>query len=153
MHSLNRCKALLYAGLVAIGLVCAAAQAAEFKNVGQGPVILYDAPSVHGMKLYIAPRGMPVEVVMNFGAWSKVRDVMGDVCWLEARQLVDRKNIVVRALNAKIRRNADDGADVVFTADKGVLLEVVDTVVPGWVRVKHADGSIGFVKTGDVWGI
>ena len=148
-----RSAAVLFTAVAAMMLSSSAASGADFKNVGAGPVILYDAPSIHGMKLYIAPRGMPVEVVVNYGAWSKVRDVVGDVSWLETRQLVDRKNIVVRALSAKIRRNADDAADIVFTADKGVVLEVVDTVVPGWVRVKHADGSIGFVKVGDVWGV
>jgi hypothetical protein len=42
---------------------------------------------------------------------------------------------------------------VVFSADKGVLLEVIDTVIPGWVKVKHVDGATGFVKASDVWGV
>ena len=29
--------------------------AVEFKNIGAAPVIMYDAPSVRGQKLYIAP--------------------------------------------------------------------------------------------------
>lgn len=127
--------------------------AVEYKNIGTSPVIMYDAPSTRGQKLFIAPRGMPVEVVINYGAWSKVRDFAGDLSWIETRQLSDRKNIVVRSINAKIRQSADDGADIVFSADKGVLLELVDTVVPGWVKVKHADGAIGYVKLSDVWGV
>ena len=133
--------------------VTSASFAADFKNIGAGPVIMYDAPSVRGQKLYIAPHGMPVEVVISYGAWVRVRDVTGDLSWIEARQLAERKNIVVRNLNAKIRQNADEAAEVVFSADKGVLLEVVDTVVPGWVKVKHADVAIGFVRSGDVWGV
>ena len=136
--------------------VCSAANgafAADFKNIGAGPVIMYDAPSVRGQKLYIAPKGMPVEVVINYGAWSRVRDLAGDLSWIESKQLSERKNIVVRTLSAKIRQNADESADIMFTADKGVLLEIVDTVIPGWVKVKHADGSVGFVRVGDVWGV
>jgi SH3-like domain-containing protein len=129
------------------------ALAVEYKNIGASPVIMYDAPSTRGQKLFIAPRGMPVEVVINYGAWSKVRDFAGDLSWIESKQLADRKNIVVRNINAKIRQNADDSADVVFSADKGVLLEIVDTVIPGWVKVKHADGATGFVKLSDVWGV
>ena len=129
------------------------ALAVEYKNIGASPVIMYDAPSTRGQKLFIAPRGMPVEVVINYGAWSKVRDFAGDLSWIESKQLADRKNIVVRNINAKIRQNADDSADVVFSADKGVLLELVDTVIPGWVKVKHADGATGFVKLSDVWGV
>jgi SH3-like domain-containing protein len=127
--------------------------AADFKNIGAGPVIMYDAPSVRGQKLFLAPHGMPVEVVISYGAWSRVRDVAGDLSWIESRQLAERKNIVVRNLSAKIRQNADESADVIFTADKGVLLEVIDTVIPGWVKVKHADGTSGFVRAGDVWGV
>ena len=127
--------------------------AVEFKNIGATPVIMYDAPSIRGQKLYIAPRGMPVEVVINYGTWSKVRDLAGDLSWIESKQLSERKNIVVRTINAKIRLNPDESADILFTADKGVLLELVDAITPGWVKVKHADGATGFVRQADVWGV
>jgi SH3-like domain-containing protein len=140
--------------LLAAYAIVNSANAADFKNIGAGPVIMYDAPNSRlGQKLYIAPHGMPVEVVINYLNWSKVRDFAGDLSWVETRQLSDRKNIVVRTINAKIRVNANDDADVVFSADKGVLLEVVDTVIPGWVKVKHADGSMGFIRASDVWGV
>jgi SH3-like domain-containing protein len=129
-----------------------AASAAEFKNIGAGPVIMYDAPSVRGQKLFIAPNGMPVEVVMNYAAWSKIRDSVGDLSWVETKQLVERKNIVVRNISAKIYASPDETSDVVFSADKGVLLELIETT-PGWVKVKHADGVMGFVKSSDVWGV
>jgi len=149
MKSLNRAAVLALLACVWAG----PSQAAEFKNIGTAPVIMYDAPSVRGQKLFIAPRGMPVEVVINYGAWSRVRDFAGDLSWIETKQLSERKNILVRNLSAKIRQNADDSSDVLFTADKGVLLEVVDTAVPGWVKVKHADGAVGFIKISDVWGV
>jgi len=149
MKSISR---FVFFVLIALGSL-QSAWAVEFKNIGGTAVIMYDAPSSRGQKLYIAPKGMPVEVVINYGAWSKVRDFAGDLSWIETKQLSDRKNIVVRNINAKIRQNADESADVLFSADKGVLLEVVDTVVPGWVKVKHADGTTGFIKLSDVWGV
>ena len=135
------------------GISVNAAEAADFKNIGPAPVIMVDAPSARGQKLFIAPRGMPVEVVINYGAWSKVRDVTGDLCWVETKQLTERKNILVRSLNAKIHSSADDAAPMVFSADKGVMLELVEPPVAGWAKVKHVDGSIGFVRLGDVWGV
>ena len=136
--------------------VCAyagGAFAAEFKNIGPSPTIMYDAPSTRGQKLFIAPRGMPVEVIIHYGGWTKVRDSAGDLSWIEAKQMTDRRNILVRNLNAKIRANADESSDVVFSADKGVLLELVDSNNPGWIKVKHTDGPIGYIKSSDVWGI
>jgi hypothetical protein len=41
----------------------------------------------------------------------------------------------------------------VITVDKGVLLELVDPQVTTWVKVRHRDGMIGFVKATEVWGI
>jgi SH3-like domain-containing protein len=66
-------------------LVTAPVQAMEFRSVGATPVIMYDAPSVKGGKVYVAPRGMPVEVIFTSGAWSKVRDMAGDLSWVESR--------------------------------------------------------------------
>ncbi|MES2103334.1 MAG: SH3 domain-containing protein, partial [Pseudomonadota bacterium] len=64
---------LLLPLLAGLSLLAGAAHALEFKAVGASPVILYDAPSTKGGKLYVAPRGMPVEVILTYGTWSKVR--------------------------------------------------------------------------------
>lgn len=134
-------------------LFSGAAQALEFRSVGATPVIMYDAPSAKGGKLYVAPRGMPVEVVFTSGAWSKVRDMSGDLSWVESKDLITRRSLVVRAANAKIRASADDAAPLVFSADKNVLLEMAEPAVAGWVKVKHRDGQLGYVKVNEVWGL
>lgn len=138
--------------ILAVCLLASSSFAAEFKNVGAAPAIMYDAPTTRGQKQFVAPRGMPVEVVIKYSAWSKVRDLAGDLSWVESKKLVDRKNIQVRNLNAKIYSASNESSDVVFSADKGVLLEVVDLSTPGWVKVKHVDGSSGYIKLSDVWG-
>lgn len=136
-------------------LLCtgALAQPLEFRAVGASPVVMYDAPSAKGGKLYVAPRGMPVEVVFTSGAWSKVRDMSGEMSWVESKDLIARRNLVVRAANAKIRASADEAAALVFSADKHVLLEMAEPASGGWVKVKHRDGQLGFVKVGEVWGL
>ncbi|MES2758111.1 MAG: SH3 domain-containing protein [Pseudomonadota bacterium] len=134
-------------------LASGAGAAFDFKTVGAAPAILYDAPSVKGGKLFIAPRGMPVEVVLSYGDWVKVRDVAGDMAWTEAKLLSARRNVVVRNPNAKVRATADDAAAAIMTADKGVLLELVDPQGGNWVKVRHKDGIAGFIKAADVWGI
>ncbi len=144
---------LLLPLLAGLSLLAGAAHALEFKAVGASPVILYDAPSTKGGKLYVAPRGMPVEVILTYGTWSKVRDMAGDLSWIESKELVARRNVVVRAANAKVRAAADESSAVVFSADKNVLLEMVEPGTGGWLKVKHKDGQIGYVKTSEVWGV
>ena len=141
---------LLAAGLV---LVSSAACAFDFKTIGARPAVLYDAPSAKGAKLYIAPSGMPVEVVLSYGDWVKVRDAAGDMAWTESRGLSAKRNVIVRAASAKVRAAADDNAAVVLVADKYVLLELVDPEPGPWVRVRHRDGLTGYVKAADVWGV
>lgn len=141
--------ALLSAGLLGLS---GAAQALEFKSVGSAPAILYDAPSSKGRKVFVAPRGMPVEVVLTYGEWTKVRDAAGSLAWMESKTLSPRRNVVVGAGGARVRESAAEAAPLVFTAERGVLLEYLDATNPGWVRVRHADGQAGFVRAGEVWG-
>ncbi|MEN3295335.1 MAG: hypothetical protein V7642_4588 [Burkholderiales bacterium] len=102
--------------------------------------------------MFIAPPGMPVEVVLTYGDWSKVRDAGGDLSWVESKTLTPKRNVVVIANSARVRAAADDSAQVVFTAEKSVLLDLLDTAGAGWLRVKHRDGQGGFVKAAEVWG-
>ena len=134
-------------------LASAGAHALEFKSVGSAPAILYDAPSIKGGKLFIAPRGMPVEIVLTYGDWVKVRDMSGDLAWTEAKSLAARRNVIVRNAGARVRSAAEEGATAVMSADKGVLLELSDTQPGGWVKVRHKDGISGYIKASDVWGI
>jgi SH3-like domain-containing protein len=129
-----------------------AVQALEFKTVGATPAVLYDAPSAKGRKVFAAPRGMPVEVVLTYGAWTKVRDAAGDLSWIESKMLTPKRNVIVSAASARVRETTADSAAIAFTADKGVLLELVDPVAAGWVKVRHRDGQGGFVRASEVWG-
>ena len=134
-------------------LAAAGAQAFDFKTIGAAPAILYDAPSLRGGKLFIAPRGMPVEVVLSYGEWVKVRDASGDMAWTEAKLLSAKRNVVVRVTGAKVRPTADDSGIPLMTADKGVLLELADPHASTWVKVRHKDGIIGYIKAIEIWGI
>lgn len=134
-------------------LASAASHAVDFKTVGAAPVILYDAPSAKGGKLYVAPRGMPLEVVLSYGEWVKVRDASGEMAWTEAKGLSAKRNVVARAANIKVRASPDDTASAILLVDKGVLLEMSEQPSSGWVKVRHKDGQSGYVKTSEVWGL
>ncbi len=134
-------------------LAAAGSQAFDFKTVGAAPAILYDAPSTKGGKLFIVPRGTPLEVVLTYGDWVKVRDLSGELAWTEAKGLSAKRNVIVRSVNVKVRATADDNGAPVFIADKGVLLELVESAAGGWVKVRHRDGLTGFIKNTDIWGL
>lgn len=146
-------KSVRLAVLAAVLLpVASSVYALEFKSIGAAPAVLYDAPSPKGRKMFVAPRGMPVEVVLTYGEWTKVRDARGDLAWVESKLLAPRRSVVVSAASARVRASAEDNAAITFTADKGVLLEMVDPAVAGWIKVRHRDGLTGYVRAAEVWG-
>jgi SH3-like domain-containing protein len=114
---------------------------------------MYDAPSARGMKIYVAPAGMPVEIILTSGAWCRVRDMNGDLSWVEAKDLIPRRNLIVKTATARIRVAPEESASMVFSADKNVLLEMAEPAIGAWVKVKHRDGQTGFVRTSEVWGL
>jgi SH3-like domain-containing protein len=130
-----------------------AVSAFDFKSVGAPSVILYDTPSPKGTRMYVAPRGMPLQVVSSYGEWVKVRDANGELAWTEAKGLSARRNVVVRTPGAKVFSGPDETSQVLMTADKGVVLELVDPTALTWIRVRHRDGIQGYVRSNDVWGL
>jgi SH3-like domain-containing protein len=128
-----------------------AAFAQEFKSVSVNAAIMYDAPSANAKRVFIAPRGMPVQVVSVVEPFVKVRDMSGDTAWVDRRSLGNNRSLVALG-TATLRAAAQDSAALVVQVERGVTLEMLDTPTAGWVRVKHSDGQTGFVKTSEVWG-
>lgn len=114
---------------------------------------VYDAPSVKAKPLFVVLAGTPVELVVSLEGWSKVRDSRGDLTWVEKKYLADKRNVIVRVDRAQVRAVADDKAALVFEAERDVVLELVEAVPGGWVKVRHRDGQSGFLKAPQVWGL
>ena len=143
-----RLTALVFCVAAALALPAAAI---EYRTVDTATV-LYDAPSQRGVKLFVIRRGTPVEVVVNIEGWSKVRDAEGGLAWIEKKYLSERRTVIVRADRAEIRQKAEEGAPLVFEADRNVALDYLETVPGGWIKVRHADGASGFVRASQIWG-
>ncbi|HVF63561.1 MAG TPA: SH3 domain-containing protein [Casimicrobiaceae bacterium] len=136
------------------------AHGAEYKVTGEQPTVLYDGPSTKAKPLFLYGRDVPVEVIVTLEGWSKVRDAGGTIGWIDRKSLSDKRVVVVRTPLADVRAAAEDGAPIVFRAERDVLLEMVEaasspaaTAVPGWLRVRHRDGATGFVRIGQVFGL
>ena len=69
---MNRLRLLAVAAILPAVVM---AQSFNFKAIGDAPAVMYDAPTQKGIKRFIAPPGMPVEVVHVSGEWTKVRDL------------------------------------------------------------------------------
>jgi len=92
-------------------------------------------------------------VVVRLEGWIKVRDAEGSLAWVEKKVLGDRRTVVVTAARGEIRQADKAEAPLVFEADKWVALDFVEAASPGWVKVRHKDGTTGFIKAAQIWGL
>jgi SH3-like domain-containing protein len=138
---------------VVILVACAPAGAAEFRSVAGNAAVLYDAPSVKAKKLHILGPNYPVEAVVVVEGWIKIRDASGELAWIEARNLSERRTVMVKVKLADIRQAANDAAPLAFQAEQNVLLDLNELTGTGWARVTHRDGQSGFIRLNQVWGV
>lgn len=115
--------------------------------------IAYDAPSTQSNKLYVMGQGYPVEVIVNLGAWLKVRDQRSGLSWVEGKDL-DKKRMVLVTDNTDIKAAESLESKLLATIEKDVVLELLSPKInKGWVKVKHRDGIMGYVQSSAIWGL
>lgn len=129
-----------------------AARAVDYASVADSSAILYDAPSIKAKKMFVVSRYWPMELVVSLDAWVKVRDSSGSLTWIERRALGSQRFVLVTATLAVVRQAPEENAAVVMQARQQVALELLESTGTGWLKVRHADGLTGYIKTADVWG-
>lgn len=141
--------AMVAAGALGTG----SAMAADLRSVSERAAVLYDAPSARAKKLYVVGQHYPLEVVVNLDTWVKVRDVSGEMTWIEKKSLSERRTLIVTVAMADVRQAADEKSALVFQAREGVILELAEIGVAGWIRVQHRDGQGGYIRGNQLWGL
>ncbi|MSP86265.1 MAG: hypothetical protein EXR38_02930 [Methylotenera sp.] len=127
--------------------------ALDFRSVAVPKAVLYDAPSNAAKKVWLLSQNYPVEIVVNLGDWLKIRDAQGSLHWVEAKQLSNKRTVMVTASKAEIRQTADLASSLVASVEKDVVLEVADVKLNnGWLKVKHRDGAMGYILISSIWG-
>jgi SH3-like domain-containing protein len=146
-------RPLLGGTLLVAGLLPTAAPALDFRSVAVDRAVLYDGPTLQAKKLFVVSRYYPLEVIVTQGPWVKVRDGAGGLSWVEKKDLGDARMVVVTAARGDIRKAAEAGAPLVFQAERGVALELVEKAAGGWAKVRHRDGQAGYIRIDQVWGL
>ena len=147
-----RTRHLAVAALL-LALLPAAAAAVEFRSIAPPKAVLYDAPSEAGGKRYVIGHGYPVEVIVDLGAWIKVRDNQGGLSWIEAKQLGTKRTVLVVQPQVEMRQAADAASGVVAHLEKDVVVDLIEAPGNGWIKVKHRDGLVGYIPTAAAWGL
>jgi len=150
-------KFLKYSGVISVlfGAFLATANAVhalDYVSVADSSAILYDANSTKAKKLFVVSRYTPLELVVNLKDWIKVRDSSGTMAWIERRAVSDKRYVVVTVPLATVRQAPEPNAPVLFQVMQNVAMESLGINGGGWIKARHQDGSIGFMKSIEVWG-
>ena len=129
-----------------------AARAVEYVSVSESSAILYDAPSSKAKKLFVVNRYMPLEQIVTLDGWVKVRDRSGGLYWVEQRVLSNKRYVFALLPLVDVRAEPDIGAARIFQVRRQVALERLESTGTGWIKVRHQDGNVGYVRSTEVWG-
>ena len=126
--------------------------AVDYVSVSESNAILYDAPSIKAKKLFVVNRYMPLEQIVTLDGWVKVRDRSGGLYWVEQRVLSNKRYVFALLPLVDVRAEPDIGAARIFQVRQQVALERLESTGTGWIKVRHQDGNVGYVRSTEVWG-
>jgi SH3 domain protein len=95
---------------------------------------------------------MPLEQVVTLESWVKVRDRSGRLYWVEKSALSSKRYVFALLPLVDVRAAPNRGSARVFQVRQQVALEYINSTGTGWIRVRHQDGNIGYVRSAEVWG-
>jgi SH3 domain protein len=141
-----------WAALLALLSCASAVHAVEYVSVSESNAILYDAPSINAKKLFVVNRYMPFEQIVTLDSWVKVRDHSGGLYWVEKRQLSNKRYVFALLPLVDVHAKPDSASPRMFQVRQQVALERIESTGTGWIKVRHLDGNVGYVRSTDVWG-
>jgi len=118
--------------------------AAEKANVRSGPGTEHEI-------LWVVGRYYPFDIIKKYGPWYKIRDFEEDIGWIHKSLLKDVPAVTVTGTRVNIREGPGKNFKILFQAEKGVSFKLLKRQKK-WLKVKHADGEVGWIIKSLVWG-
>lgn len=148
MNKLTK-KVLLFTLLPLI--LCAGTASAKRLSVAVDKANVRSGPGTNHETLWSVGKYYPVDIIKKSGNWYRVRDFEGDIGWIHRRLLKEIRAVIVKSDIVNVRKGAGTGFRILFQAEKGVSFKVLKRKKK-WLKVRHADGDVGWVHRSLVWG-
>lgn len=95
-------------------------------------------------------RGMPVEVLQEYGIWRRIRDVEGVQGWVNGHLLSGERGAIVVGQTRLLRVRPEDSAPGVWRVEPGVVARIV--LCEGlWCQL-NIGGKSGWIRREEFWG-
>ena len=96
-------------------------------------------------------KGLPVEVVREYGIWRQVRDIGGTVGWMNKQLIAGVRTAVVTGAVRTMFAAADLQSNAVWRIAPGAIVRVV-LCDQAWCRVDRG-GKSGYILRAQLWGV
>ncbi len=97
-------------------------------------------------------QGLPVEIILEYDTWRKIRDIDGSEGWVHQSLLSGARNgIVVGDEQVALRRKPDLDSGVLAYVEPQVVVRL-EKCTPGWCLM-NAAGYKGWAQKYKVWGV
>lgn len=114
-------------------------------NVRRGPSL------THRIDWVFTRRGMPLEVIGEFGHWRRVRDRDGMGGWMHYTLLSGARTGLVEVDLSPVYARADTGSPVNAWLEAGVIVSI-DSCALDWCKVR-VEGVKGWMVKQALWGV
>lgn len=96
-------------------------------------------------------KGLPVEIVREYGIWRQVRDIGGSIGWMNKQLISGNRTAVVTGTVRTMFGTPDVAGRAVWRIAPGTIVRVI-LCSDAWCRVDRG-GKSGYVLRAQLWGV
>ncbi len=124
---------------------------ARMVSVNAAEVNLRVTPSTKAKVKWVLGKGFPLQVIRSKGKWLKVRDFENDTGWIYASLTSSKSYMVVNKKIVNIRSRPGTKYRIIAQAKYGVVFRTLKQI-KGWAKVRHENGTTGWISRNLLWG-
>lgn len=124
---------------------------AKMVSINADEVNLRAAPSIKSRIEWVLGKGFPLQVISRKGKWLKVRDFEKDTGWVYAPLTSRKAHMVVKKKVVNIRSGPGTKYKIIAQAKYGVVFRTIKQI-KGWAKVRHQNGTTGWISRKLLWG-
>ncbi len=131
-------------------MLSVSALAAEYITVSKDGVNIRSGPSTKKEILWEVFKDFPLQVIGRKNDWLQTKDFEGDKGWIFKNLVSKKKRVIVKVNTANMRIGPNKNYELVATVKYGVVFTPLKKE-NGWIKVKHEDGTNGWIFSKLLW--
>ena len=124
--------------------------AADYVSVSRDGSNIRSGPDAKKDLLWEVYKDFPLQVIKRQKDWIQIKDFEGDQGWIYANLVNKEKRVIVKANSANLRSEPKKESPAVATVKYGVIFIPLEKK-GDWLKVKHEDGTSGWIAKSLVW--